>query len=235
MATDLSIIIPAYNEERRIKSFLSDMIDFSAKLKHYEVIIVNDGSTDSTEKIVDSMIKSKENFRITSHDKNLGKGAAIKTGVFEARGKSVIFIDADGSIKPSEIPEMARNLDKYDVVIGSRTRKESEVIQPRMRKYIGGVFNLYSNVLFNTGVDDTLCGFKGFRRDVARDIFSDLLSDRWIFDVEILYKIRKRKYTLYRQPIMWEHKEDTKIKRTDPLKMIFQLLWLRLRLMVNSN
>ena len=235
MATDLSIIIPAYNEEKRIRPFLSDMIDFSSKLKRYEVIIVNDGSTDSTEKIVGSMIRGKENFRIVSHDKNHGKGAAIKTGVFEARGKFVIFIDADGSIKPSEIPEMAKNLDQYDVVIGSRTRRESEVIQPRMRKYIGGAFNLYSNMLFNTGVDDTLCGFKGFRRDVARNLFSNLLSERWIFDVEILYKIRKRKYTLYRQPVIWEHKEDTKIKSSDPLKMIFQLLWLRLRLMVNAD
>ena len=147
-----------------------------------------------------------------------------------ARGEYIIFIDADGSIDPSEISKMGEMLTKYDVVVGDRTSELSKIEQPFIRKFLGVIFNNYVNLLFRVHVKDFLCGFKGFRRNVALNLFCDLKSNRWIFDVEIFYKIRKINYTMYKLPIKWIHKADTKMKKLDPLKMFFEALILRLRL-----
>ena len=185
---NLSVIVPAYNEEKRMVPFLKDMINFcDTRLRgSFEVLLIDDGSTDQTVEVARSIARGRKYFRVVSHEKNMGKGAAIQTGVNEARGETIIFIDADGSIAPSEIPTMTQKLKEYDVVIGSRTLEGSRVEQPIFRRMTGGAFNLYSNLLFAISVDDTLCGFKGFRRSVAKELFSDLKSKRWIFDVEIL-------------------------------------------------
>ena len=107
--------------------------------------------------------------------------------------------------------------------------------QPLLRKTLGIIFNSYVNVMFGIRVKDTLCGFKGFKRDAALKIFKNLKSNRWIFDVELFYKIRKNRLLLYQMPIYWVHKEDTKIKRLDPLKMFAELLFLRIKLIRSSD
>lgn len=225
----VSIIVPIYNEENRFNVFLQELIDFSIK-NSYEVILVDDGSTDNTPEIIKNYESTKNNIKVISHPKNIGKGFAIKTGVFYAEGEKIIFIDADGSISPSEIPKMVEKLDEYDVVVGNRTLKESNIEQPYLRKLTGVTFNHYVNLLFHLNIKDNLCGFKGFRKEVAKDLFSLLISHKFIFDVELFYKIRKKNYSLYPLPITWVHKGESKIKLFDPIKMAFRLLRLKRKL-----
>ena len=224
----ISIIVPAYNESKRIRSFLKDLVKF-AKKGNYEIIIVDDGSTDNTGSVIKKITKDFKKIKIISYKPNMGKGYAVKTGIMKARGEYIIFIDADGSIHPKEIPKMERMLKEYDIVVGDRSSIFSKIKQPRARKFLGVLFNNYMNTIFRVDVKDFLCGFKGFRRNAAKTLFKDIISNRWIFDVEIFYKSRKANYTLYKLPIKWVHKPDTKIKRLDPPKMFFEALILRLR------
>lgn len=231
MKKDISIIVPAYNEERRIDYFLKDLVKFSKHhLKNYEIIIVDDGSVDNTSGVVKRAIGNDRNIRLISYKPNRGKGYAVKKGIFESEGDIILFIDSDGSINPDQIPKMLDKLKQYSIVTGDRGAEESKVKQAKSRKIIGIIFNFYVSLLFKTKKRDNLCGFKGFHRDVARELFKDLISERWLFDVELFYKIKKRRDSLYNLPINWEHKQGSKIKFTDPLKMLFQLIVLRLQL-----
>jgi dolichyl-phosphate beta-glucosyltransferase len=225
----ISIVVPCYNEETRITQFLEKLVKICSS-RNYEIIVIDDGSTDGTMGVVSSIIKGKKNCRVISYKNNMGKGFAVRTGVMAAKGNFIIFIDADGSIDPDEIKNMEKYAEKYDVIVGTRASKESVVDQPRKRKLIGMMFNFSVNTIFHTGIKDSLCGFKGFKKNVARSIFKDLRSNRWIFDVEVFYKIRKKKYSMFQMPIHWIHKENSKITLFDPVKMFFQLLVLRIKM-----
>ncbi|MFH1321453.1 MAG: dolichyl-phosphate beta-glucosyltransferase [Bacteroidota bacterium] len=226
-----SIIVPIYNEEKRMGMFLKELIQFSKKsLKNYEILFVDDGSTDNTLELLKNIKKNNDEVKIISYKINKGKGHAVKTGVLSARGDKVLFIDADGSIAPNEIPPMLDRLEKYDIVVGTRYSKRAKVKQPTLRHITGTLFNLYVNLLFHINIYDNLCGFKGFRKRVVNTLFQNLISKRWIFDVELFYKIRKNKYSLYEMPIKWEYKENTKMSVLDPFKMLFQLIKLRFQL-----
>jgi dolichyl-phosphate beta-glucosyltransferase len=224
----ISIVVPAYNEAGRMKPFLTRLVAMLRK-GNYELIVVDDGSSDDSAGISKELTKGMRRARIISYKPNRGKGYAVKTGMLAAKGDPIIFIDADGSIPPEEIPRMAEALKKYDFVVGDRSSSKSMVTQPKMRKYLGVMFNTYINMLFGLGVSDYLCGFKGFRRKAAMEIFKGLVSERWIFDVEVFYRAKKGGYSLYKMPIRWVHKEKTKIRTFDPLKMFWQALLLRLK------
>lgn len=230
----LSIIIPAYNEGKRIPLFLRELIEFSLKnLSNFEILIVNDGSTDNTKKVTRNIIKNYENIKIISYKENKGKGHAVLQGVINATGDFILFIDADGSTPPNEILNMFNLFKKYkfDVIIGSRRLDKSNIIysQPFVRRFISHVFNFYSNFLFRLNIKDLLCGFKGFERNVAIQIFKDLKSYRWEFDVEILYRIKREGFKIFQLPIKWKHKEGSKIKPFDPILIFLNILKLRLK------
>ncbi|MCX6707676.1 MAG: glycosyltransferase family 2 protein [Candidatus Woesearchaeota archaeon] len=230
----LSIIVPVYNEEKRVPTFLKGLVEYSKKhFNDYEIIIVNDGSKDNTENVVKAIIRKDANSRILSYKRNKGKGYAVRKGVLESKGKDVLFIDADGSIAPDQIPLMLDKLKEYDIVVGCRRIKEAGVKASMLRVFIGTFFNYYANALYRINVRDTLCGFKGFKRNAAINLFKDMISERWIFDVELFYKIRRRGLSLYQLPIVWVHKKGTKIGLLDPLKMAWQLIVLRIRIMRN--
>ena len=224
----VSIVVPCYNEENRIKPFLTSLIQFSkANLKNYEIIFINDGSKDKT---LDVLKEFSKDIKLISYEKNKGKGGAVREGILSSMGEKVLFIDADGSIQPDEIPKMLEKLDNYDVVVGDRASKDSDVNAIALRNITGKLFNFYVNVLFGYKTWDNLCGFKGFKKEIAKDLFTDLIDYGWIFDVELFYKIHKKNYTLYKLPIKWVHKGDSKIKLLDPFKMFFQLIKLRMKL-----
>lgn len=227
---DLTVIVPAYNEERRIKPFVNELFKACKSWKDFEIIFVDDGSIDNTLNILKEICKSRKYFRIISYKRNQGKGAAVQKGVMAARGENIIFIDADGSINPSLIPSMQRKLQKYDVVVGARSHKQSVVKKPIFRRFVSRTFNIYANILFGINIDDGLCGFKGFKANVARSIFKDLISKRWIFDIELFFKIRKMGFSLFEMPIHWVHRGQSKWKITDPLKIIIKLIKLRFEL-----
>ena len=225
----VSIVVPAYNEGKRIIPFLKDLIAFCKNANH-ELIVVDDGSTDDTFDVAKKLTKNFKEARVISYKPNMGKGYAVRTGVLAAKGGYVIFIDADGSTPPTEIPKMVEKLNKYDVVVGDRTSVFSKTKQPKFRRFLEICFYLYMNTLFRVNSQDLLCGFKGFRREAGRILFKDLISYRWIFDVEIFYRAKKKNYSLYKLPIQWTHKPYSKLKTTDPFKMMLQALSLRMRL-----
>ncbi|MBI2140898.1 glycosyltransferase family 2 protein [Candidatus Woesearchaeota archaeon] len=231
----VSVIVPLYNEERRSTGFLASLLAFCRKgLKDYEIILVNDGSVDNTLAILSNLAKLDKRVRVVSYVQNRGKGHAVREGVFASKGEKVLFIDADGSIVPDEIPAMLKNLDDYDVVVGTRASAQSNVTQPFLRKFIGTSFNRYVNLLYRINVRDTLCGFKGFRRNAAMALFRNLISERWVFDVELFFRIRKMNLRLCQQPITWVHKAGSRFKVYDPAKMALELLKLRIQLMFSS-
>ncbi|MFH1054129.1 MAG: dolichyl-phosphate beta-glucosyltransferase [Candidatus Woesearchaeota archaeon] len=228
----VSIIVPVYNEENRAPDFLNSLIKFCrVNLEDYEILFVNDGSTDNTIEMLKKLALGDSCIKIFTYKENKGKGAAVQIGVFKAEGEKIIFIDADGSIPADEIPKMVQELEEYDVVAGSRTNKDSEVRQPFYRVFSGVSFNIIVNLLFSVNIKDNLCGFKGFKKDAATDLFKDLIDKRWVFDVEVFFKIRKRGYSLKDIPINWVYKTGSKMTLFDPMKMFFRLIVLRLKLM----
>ncbi len=228
----LSVIVPLYNEERRAAEFLAQLCELANAHKDWEVIFVNDGSTDNTLGLLKS--SGIKNSRILSYRPNRGKGYAVRKGVAHALGTYIIFIDADGSINPHQIIPMLAHLKKFDVVVGSRASPRSKVTQSVLRRATGIAFNTYVNVLFQIRINDNLCGFKGFKGSVGRKLFSALISNRWIFDVELFYKIRKSGRSLYQMPIAWVYKRQSKMSLTDPFKMAFELIILRCKLWYKS-
>lgn len=223
---EVSIIVPVFNEEQRIKPFLKDM---KAIIKpDWEIIFVNDGSNDNSLNVIKK--SGIKNIRIISYKTNRGKGHAVKKGVEAAKGNYIIFIDADGSIHPKQIMNMLPYLKKYEIVVGTRASKESQVKQSLLRKLTGIAFNMYVNFLYKINIKDNLCGFKGFRGSIAKGLFHNLISERWIFDVELFYKIRNHNIDFYELPIRWNHKKNSKISFIDPFIMVFELIYLRVRL-----
>lgn len=225
-----SLIIPMYNEENRLPKFLSGLDKFLQE-REMEILLVNDGSSDNTLECMNKYAEGKKNVKIITYEKNSGKGSAIQKGVHNATGDPILFIDADGSISPDQIPKMLEKLKDFDMVVGDRSSTDSKIDQPLLRTMIGKIFNIYARILFQSNIKDNLCGFKGFKKGVAKDLFQDLEAKRWLFDVEIFYKAKKREYNLYRLPLTWEHKEESKIKPLDPIKMLFELLVLRYKLL----
>jgi len=222
---DLSIIVPTYNEEKRIHLFLPKLLEFSRNnLKDYEILLVNDGSTDKTIEVLKELIKKDKKTKIISYEKNQGKGYAIREGVFSALGNKVMFIDADGSIMPDQIPNLVKELEDYDCVVGNRKDKNSKVTTSRYRAFTQILFNSIVRALFWTGIDDNLCGFKGFKKETARELFKEMHDYGWVFDVELFYKIKKKGYSLKRIPLVWTHVGDSKMKLTDPIWMLVKLL-----------
>lgn len=218
----LSIIIPAYNEEKRIGKFLKSLTSFCRKnLSDYEIIVVNDGSTDKTEEVV-----KKHKVKLISYMENRGKGYAVKKGIFSAKKGYVVFMDADGSTRLKEILPMIKILQKNKIVVGVRNTKESKITvrQPLHRVLMGKIFNNFSNFILDIGITDMLCGFKGFEKGTARKLFNPLFSERWAFDVEIMYRARKNGYKITPLPIEWADYKDSKMNVfTEPIRLLFRI------------
>jgi len=224
---DISIIIPAYNEEHRIGSTIRDLYEyFSSKKQDFEIIVVFDGN-DGTPSVVRSF--AGKNVTLLQFNERLGKGRAVAKGIISAGGKRIGFIDADCPISPEEYLAMFAALDDADCVIASRYVKGSKM-QGRtfMRKLFSWGFNTYVNTLFRLGVSDTLCGAKVFREDLAKKTISDIKFGGFIFDVEVLWKVKKTGAKLVEYPVSWKHvKEGTLNYWKDFPKMAVDILKLR--------
>lgn len=235
MKPNNSIIVPAYNEEKRSAHFLSSLIDYVKKhIPHSELLIVDDGSKDRTKEVISELIRKRHAqslARVIGYPNNQGKGNAVAFGVKHAKGDKILFIDADGSIPPAEIPRMLEKLDEYDVVAGDRLSARAKTKTTALRKLTSFGFNFIVSLLFQFSYRDNLCGFKGFRKNVAKNIFLHLYDKRWVFDVELFYKIKKRGYSLYFLPIEWHHVGDSRVRIwIDPLLWFIRLIKLRCEL-----
>src|SRR4030042_3117215 len=205
----ISVVIPAYNENVRIVKTLEKTLDYFEIHNYlYEIIIIDDASTDVTYNLVDTLFRSHSNIKILRNRKNMGKGFSVKRGVLESRGDYVLFSDADLSTPIEEIEKFFPHFNKgYDIVIGSRALKDSQILlkQPWYRKNMGKIFNLLVRLFIIKGIKDTQCGFKCFRKEVAHKIFSLQRLNGFCFDVEILYIAKSLGYKIKEVPIIWLH------------------------------
>ena len=228
MTPDLSFIIPAYNEELRLSKTIGIVLEyFSMQDYSTEIIIVDDGSRDNTVKIA----KQFEKIIVLSQPKNLGKGAAVKRGMLESKGKYRIFSDADLSTPIYEIPKLLNILKNgFSVSIGSRAVDGNLIKkhQPFYREAMGKTFNKIVQFLVIRGISDTQCGFKGFTKEAAEDIFKRSLINGFGFDVEILYLASKLGFKVKEIPVEWYNAEGSKVSAVkDSIKMLTEIMRIR--------
>lgn len=214
-APRLSIVIPAFNEEKRLPPTIARMLAWTrAQDFACEFVVVDDGSADGTAAAAAKALEGVEH-RVLAHPVNRGKGAGLRTGMTAARGEFVLMTDADLS---TPIEEVARFLDLHatgvPVVIGTRKTAGARVLkhQSPLRENMGRVFTLLSNVLVCPGVTDFTCGFKCFRADASREIFSRLEERGWAYDAEVLYLARRLGYQVREVPVSWTNDESTRVR-----------------------
>ncbi len=209
----LSIIIPAYNEERRLPTTLPQVAAF-AEAQGYpmEVLVVDNASTDRTSDIVRE-IAAEHPIISFLHQPVRGKGAAVRKGMLEGRGTYLFMCDADLAMPIEELGKfLPSTLGEYDVAIASREAPGAvRYDEPWYRHLMGRIFNLVVRLLTVPGIQDTQCGFKCFRREIARDILSVQTIDGWAFDVEILHIAQQRGYHIVEVPIHWYYGEGSRI------------------------
>ena len=226
----LSIVIPAHNEENRLPSTLEQVFDFLKKQSFpSEVIVVENGSTDQTYEIAQRFAKQHEDLHVVRNSQR-GKGLAIQRGVREAAGTYVFLCDADLSMPIEEVSKfIPPRLENVDIAIASREAPGAvRYNEPAYRHITGRVFNTLIRLLVLPGLQDTQCGFKCIRAEVARDIFRYQTLTGWAFDVELLYIARRHGYQLVEIPIDWYFNADSKISVVhDSLRMFLDLLRIR--------
>ena len=231
----LSVIIPAYNEAERIPSTLKAVDEYLRSQSYdYEILVVNDGSKDNTADVVRQMAGSVKGLRLVDNKENHGKGYAVRTGMLAAAGDFRLFMDADNSTSVDQVEKMWPEFEKgFEVVIGSRDIKGAElpVPQPWVRRRLGDIFNLIVQTISGLwGMWDTQCGFKGFTRKAAEELFSRATIERWAFDVEILVLAKKRKYKIREVPVRWINDPNSRVKLSGMIKMLFEVLKVRTNL-----
>lgn len=230
---EITVIVPAFNEEWRLPPTLIDIIDFfDAKEGSYEIIVVDDGSRDNTSKVVKKFSRVRPQVRLVRLPKNYGKGHAIRTGVQNARGLFILFTDADGSTPIAEFDSLKNALKECDIAIGSRAIKDEEVTvtTSALRKYLGRMFNAAVNLILLPEFRDTQCGFKLFRAPVARFLFDHQQADGFSFDCEILFLANKATLSIQEVPVNWTNVPGSKVNLVvDAIKMLRDLFVFRIR------
>lgn len=228
----LSIIIPAYNEEKRLPKTLGE-IDKYLKTQDYdyEILVVSDGSKDNTAGVVRSMQNEIKGLRIIDNKENHGKGYVVRQGLLEAKGDWRLFMDADNSTSVDQVANFLPFGDQgYDILIGSRDVKGAvlDPPQPFYRRLVGDAFNILTQVVVGLwGIKDTQCGFKVLSAKAANIIMPKCTIDRWAFDPEILKIARKKKLKIKEVPVHWKNDLESKVKMTSTIKMALDLFKIR--------
>jgi dolichyl-phosphate beta-glucosyltransferase len=228
----LSVVIPAYNEEKRLPKTVQDIERYLlANGYDAEILIVDDGSRDHTKQEAEALEKSLTLVRAISYPKNQGKGNAVRTGILEATRQLVVYTDADHSTPIDEVVPFAEYVDRgYGVVIGSRRVRQSELLvrQPLRRRAMGKVFQSLITLLGVRGFRDTQCGFKMFTRESGQRIFSRLKTRGFAFDVEVLMRAREMGYQIAEVGVHWRDAEGSRVDPIrDSIRMLIEILKMR--------
>lgn len=235
----ISIVIPAYNEERRLPATLEGVLAYlrGANFSSAEVLVVDDGSRDRTADIAREFASRHSEIRLLENPGNRGKGYSVRHGMLEARGDWILFTDADLSAPIAELDKLlgAARERGARVAIGSRALDRSLITihQSMFREQAGRIFNLCMRMVTGLNLWDTQCGFKLFEAHAAREIFRRQRLDGFSFDVEALFLARKLGFRTVEVPVRWSHAEGTKVSMfSDSLLMfadLFQVRWNYLR------
>lgn len=227
----LSVIVPAYNEEHRLPDSLRQIVGYLGKQEYTsEVIVIDDGSEDGTTQVVEEM-RAELPILSLVRTEHRGKGHAVKRGMLVGRGEYLFICDADLSMPIEELYKfLPPALEGYDVAIASRevpgARRYDE---PSYRHFMGRVFNWMVRLFAVRGFQDTQCGFKCFKREAARDVFTHQTMDGWGFDVEVLFIAQKRGYRIVEVPINWYYSANSRVHPIrDSVGMFAEVLKIRL-------
>lgn len=222
---EISVIIPAFNEENRLSATLPKIHEYlQGNFTTFEIMVIDDGSTDATRDLAGEFCDQYPEIRLISYGRNRGKGYAVRSGARAAQGKFILFSDADLSTPPEEADKLLAALHAgHDLAIGSRARKESNIIkrQPRYRMLMGKIFNRITRLLVLDGFGDTQCGFKCFRAEAAKDIFARCRINGFSFDVELLFLAKESGFSVREVGIDWLNDEQSKV---NPLRHSLQML-----------
>lgn len=226
----LSVIIPAYNEAKRLSVTLTKALEFLGNQSYsHELIIVENGSQDSTLEVARGFSQQHSQVRVL-HESRRGKGNAVRAGMLIAQGEYRFMADADFSMPIEEISQfLPPALVDFDVAIASREAKGSIRYQEPAYRHLGGrLINTIIRMLALPGLHDTQCGFKCFRAQVAEDLFRNQTMTGWSFDIELLYIARLRKYRVVEVPINWYYSSESKVNAVqDALRMVADILQIR--------
>lgn len=225
----ISVVVPAYNEESRLGDTLPVMYAYLKEhFPQFELLVVDDGSTDRTPVIVREFAQQHPEVRLLSYQPNRGKGHAVRTGILQSRGEWVLFTDADLATPVEELPNLAAKLrEGYDIAIASRAVRGAKLVvrQPWYREFAGRSFNLMVQLLAVPGIHDTQCGFKLFRQEAAQEIFSRCEENGFAFDIEVLHVALRLGYRIAEVPVHWMHREGSKVRLLrDAVRMFLALL-----------
>lgn len=233
MTRSLSIVIPAYNEEKRLAATLERIASYLAggAWKFSEVVVVDDGSRDGTVTLVENIAARLPSVRLLRNPGNRGKGYSVRHGILEAKGEWALFTDADLSSPIEELEKLWTKAQEAwaQVAIGSRALDRSLIgtHQPLLREYAGRAFNLVVRVSTGLPFWDTQCGFKLFETRAAREIFRRQQLERFGFDVEVLFIARKLGYTAIEVPVRWNDVAGTKVSTLNGLAAFLDPLRVR--------
>jgi len=231
---DLAIIIPAYNEEKRIERTIRSIQSYLIYKKlSYEILIVSDGSTDGTVQLINAMKEEIKEIRLIHHPVNHGKGWIVRKGMLDTKARIRLFMDADNATTIEHFDLMIPCFSKgYQVVIGSRHPKDAqgarqEVPQNFIKRALGLIGNFMIQTMAVPGIWDTQCGFKAFSAAAAEDIFSRARIDRWGFDIELLLLARWLRYSIAAIPVKWINDIHSKVKFSAYGKTFLELLQIK--------
>jgi len=221
---ELSVVVPAYNEEQRLAPSLRQALEYLARRGGtYELLVVDDGSRDGTSRVAAEF--AGQGVRVLRHDPNRGKGAAVRAGLLASRGRKVLITDADFSTPIEEVEKLERFLgDDTPVAIGSRGLADSQIRQrqPFYREMMGKTFNRLIRLFGGVrGIRDTQCGFKLVRGEEGRRIAAELKIDGFAYDVELIWLARRRGYKVAEVGVIWVNSPDS---RVDPIRSSFSML-----------
>ncbi len=225
---DLSIVIPAFNEERRLPAFLDDCLAWCRRSsRNVEILVVNDGSSDRTADVA----LGRSTVRVINLERNSGKGAAVRTGMLNARGRLRLFADADGATPIAEISRLEEAVAAgADVAIGSRIGTGITVRTSKVRRLVGRGFNTAVRLGGVRGIKDTQCGFKLFTTAAAQRLFGASRENGYAFDVELLFLARKLGLGVAEVPVNWAEMPGSKVRvARDGLSMVGQIMRMRWR------
>jgi len=231
----LSVIIPAYNEEKTISKTLLSIDQYLQKQNFpYEILVVSDGSKDKTAQVVTDFQRSIGGLRLLDNKENHGKGWVVRQGMLEAKGQIRLFMDADNATTIDHFDKMKPYFEEgADVVIGTRDPKDAKgakqaVPQPFLKRQLGNIGNVLIQIFAVWGVWDTQCGFKAFSAKAAQEIFSRCKIVRWGFDIEALALAKKMKYKINIVPTYWVNNPNSRVNLKAYLmtfKELFQIWW----------